>query len=80
MPHLNGRDDARDIAALSGLTRATTARLLNEALTDLESANRRIARLIHAMQSVEDAILADPNADVVTKSLATVLRDARESK
>lgn len=70
----------REVAALGGLTRASRERLLQETLADLESANRRIARLLHAMQSVESALVADPNADVVTKSLATVLRDARVSK
>lgn len=54
--------------------------LLRQAYVDLASANRRLARLIHAMQTVEEAILADPSSDVVTKSLASVLREARESK
>ena len=70
----------REVAALGGLTRASRERLLHETLADLESANRRIARLLHTMQSVEDALRADPNADAVTKSLAGFLADARTAK
>lgn len=63
-----------------GLRAANAESLLRQAYADLASANRRIARLLHTMQSVEDALVADPNADAVTKSLAGVLSDARTAK
>lgn len=67
-------------SALRSPSRYVTSEVLREAITDLARANRRIERLLHAMRTVEDSLLADPNADVVTKSLAAVLRDARGSR
>lgn len=63
-----------------GLRAANAEGLLRDAYADLASANRRIARLLNTMHAVELALDARLECDPMDRSLAQMLRDAREER